>query len=257
MIKKQLDQDAETSKKQEIIDLLLKNSPVEEEVTLDDLPSKEKFYKKGGRPLRLKPMSWEDEKILVSSGGGPGAVENLLNRCLKGLNASELIPMDKVYVLLKLREISYGAAYDVVITCPTPFCKHKAETTIDISELNVTPIPDDLENPRKVVLPESGLKAEVRFQYSSEEEYFSSPESFYSNIWRLVTKVEEYTDREIIAGTIKKLSLKDLHALREEIFLDGYGLDTRFMYGCPKCKTETLMEVPLGSDFFSVNSRKS
>ena len=256
MIKKTLDQDAESSVKQDIIDKLLKNVPVEEETILD-FPSLGKFYNTGGKSVTLKPMSWDDEKILVSSGGGTAAVEALLNRCLQGITSAELIPMDKVYVLLKLREISYGAEYEVVITCPELTCKHKGEVSININELRVVKIPEDFKDPREATLPKSGLKVMVRFQKTSEEQFFSEPALFYTNLWRLVTQVGEYTDKEVIAGTIKQLPLVDLHALKDEIFVEQYGVDTRFMYGCPKCKTETLMEVPLGSDFFSVNSQKS
>jgi hypothetical protein len=256
MIKKKLDQDEESSVKQDIIDKLLKDVPVEEETILD-FPSLGKFYNTDGKPVTLKPMSWEDEKILVSTGGGPAAVESLLNRCLQGISSAELIPMDKVYVLLKLREISYGAEYEVIITCPAPMCKHKGEVSININELRIVKVPEDFEDPREVTLPKSGLKVKVRFQKASEEQFFSEPGLFYGNLWRLVTQIGGYTDREIIAGTLKQLPLIDLHTLKDAIFVEQYGVDTRFMYGCPKCKTETLMEVPLGSDFFSVNSRKS
>ena len=85
--------------KQEIIDDLLKNLPSETAIEVS-LPSECRAYNLPDPTamITLRPMTFEDEKALVSSEGTQDPINIILNRCCTNLNIAELLPMDKLYL---------------------------------------------------------------------------------------------------------------------------------------------------------------
>ena len=118
--------------KQRIIDDILKDLPtsVETEVIL---PSEAKLYtlKDPSSPITLRPMTFEDERALISGSKDVDPVTLLLQRCVTNINIAELLPMDKLYLLMKLREISYGDEYKTTLICQ--HCRFENITTIKLS----------------------------------------------------------------------------------------------------------------------------
>ena len=132
--------------KQKIIDDLLKNLPPETAVEVS-LPSECRVYNLPDPTamITLRPMTFEDEKALVSAAKGQDPINIILGRCCTNLNIAELLPMDKLYLIMKLREISYGDDYNTLIVCPK--CKAENPMKILLSQLNVNPVPDDFFDP--------------------------------------------------------------------------------------------------------------
>jgi|TARA_R110002020_G_scaffold22920_10_gene76876 hypothetical protein len=243
-----------SEKKQAILDELLKENPSDGDIILD-LPSKNRFYQKidAGEPITLSPLTWADEKALVDGNDGDSATTTLIKRCLKNINPDSLLDCDRSYILVKLREISIGPDYGVKITCPS--CGKIGEVDVDTREFRKIEIPEDVTDPRKVNLPVSKVDVEVRFPRASEDQYTSDPTTMIENTWRFVNSVGEQTDKEIIYAFIEALTLRDSQTLRSEITGD-YGVDTNFIYACSECDKETLLGVPIGPDFFLVNTSK-
>lgn len=180
-----------TPEKQEVIDGLLKDLPEQKEIVLE-FPSHGKFYKPVdvSKPITLRPLNFEDEKEIVARKDSD-PVDLILSRCLNNMSAASLISIDKAYVLVKLREISYGKIYDALITCPS--CGKKGEVEIDLTDLKVNYLPEDLEDPRKITLPTLGKEVEVRFPRSKDEKYLKTPELAATQIWRFVISIAGHT----------------------------------------------------------------
>ena len=68
--------------------------------------------------------------------------------------------MDKLYLIMKLREISYGDDYNTLLVCS--HCKAENPTTVKLSHLNVNPVPDDFVDP--VTVTAAYLKKEVKIR---------------------------------------------------------------------------------------------
>ena len=237
--------------KQEIIDDLLKNLPSETAIEVS-LPSECRAYNLPDPTamITLRPMTFEDEKALVSSEGTQDPINIILNRCCTNLNIAELLPMDKLYLIMKLREISYGDDYNTVLICPN--CKAENPTKILLSQLNVNPVPDDFEDPITVSLPSLGQDAKVRLPRLKDEKYMKTTEDALNNIWRFVTQIDTYSDKQIIASVLQKLPIKDMRVILKAMRTD-YGVDTKIKFDCTSCHTQSIVELPIDANFFDVN----
>ena len=237
--------------RQEQVDNLLKNLPPEVEQAVE-LPSKGKFYNLT-EPVVVRPMTFDDEKAIISSGKGQvDALALLLSRCVKNVNVAELLTMDRMFLFIKIRELSYGPDYHVSITCPN--CGILSDVALDIREFPINEIPDDFEDPREITLPVIGKKIKLKFPRAKDEIYFKDTDILSQNLWRFVESIEDITDKPVISKVITMLqsgnALEDIHTIIREINRPDFGIETKFQFGCGECSQSTLMEVPIGEDFF-------
>ena len=227
---------------------LLANLPKDTEIILD-FPSNGQFYDiKSG--VTLRPMTFQDEKLLATHKDPNTTVNTLLERCMVGLDPKLLIPMDKHYVIYKLREISYGDDYMFTTTCPQ--CHQVSDSKVNISSLRVNKLPETVTNPREVLLPIISKIATVRSPRGTDEQY-TELEVLAENLWRFVDSIGDCNDKTVIQTVLSKLPLKDIHTLIDAIMLPSYGLDTRFIFHCPHCEQESVVGVPLTPSFFTTN----
>jgi hypothetical protein len=237
--------------KQAVIDELLKNLPPETAVEVH-LPSENKVYSLPDPTAMttLRPMTFEDEKSLVSAAKGQDPINIILARCCTNLNVAELLPMDKLYLIMKLREISYGDDYNTLLICPS--CKAENPAKIQLSQLNINPVPDDFSDPVEVMLPSLKKVAKVRLPRLKDDKYMKTTEEALNNIWRFVDQIDEYSDTQIIASVLKKLPIKDMRVILKAMKTD-YGVDTAIKFNCTSCGTQSVVELPIDANFFDVN----
>lgn len=217
-----------------------------------NLPSRGKFYE-GFQGVEVQPLTFLDEqKILNAKDGNVDIVSKLLEKSVKGVNVDELLSMDKMFLLMKVREVSYGDSYEFNITCPA--CSSEIKTSLTLSEhLNMTEVPEDLDDPREITLPKLKAKAKVRFPRSREEVFLKDPEAVYSNLYRFVVSINGNTDPVFISKALKRMHIMDVKKLVTEINKSEYGVNPRFIFECPECKHTETMEVPMDVSFFSVS----
>lgn len=224
--------------------------PLESE-TIVKLPSEGRFYKSKVAELTISPIRFEDEKSLTSSQkNNINPVNLILEKCVHGMDIHSLLLIDKLYLLLKIREISYGAEYPAIITCPS--CSNKAEVRVNLSKLIVNDIPKDLEDPREISLPKLKKKIKVRFPRVSDERYLTTSELIYNNIWRFVVELNGDTDPVFISQAIPKMPIMDIKYIISNIMRNDLGLVPKFLYDCEFCGNMTEMEIPINENFFSV-----
>jgi hypothetical protein len=233
------------------LDDLFSNMPEEVEVDIK-LPSKGKFYT-NLETITIDPLTYEDEdKILRSKNKGAHAIDMLLKNCVKGVSIPDLLQMDKLYLLIKVREASYGAEYKFSVACP--HCATDVTTEINLDTgLNIKEVEDELEDPRTVKLPKLGADVVVRFPRSNEEGWHATNDDMIKNLYRFIKSINGNTDPVFINKALKRLHIVDIKSLVKEVFRGEYGVDPRFMFKCPHCHESTMMAVPLDIDFFSVS----
>lgn len=232
-----------------ILEKLLENVPVETEQIVD-LPSENKFYN-GVTQVLIKPMTFEHEKnVIANMKKDLDPINTLLGDCVKGINVADLLLFDKVYILMKLRQISYGDDYKFKIECPK--CSKESEVTMSLNDMIINKVPEDVEDPREIVLPVCKRKVKIKFPRVKDEIYLSNPETANENFYRFVVSVEGIEDLILINKFIKKLPLKDTKKLIQELNRPDLGLDPRFLFECPACKKETEISIPITANFFSV-----
>lgn len=240
--------------KSDIIDKILAKAPELTTVTLD-LPSRNKFYTlpDPGMPITMRPMTFDDEKFMITGSAGSGEMVNvLLERCVSNLHIAQIFMADKMYLLLKLREISYGEEFSSDLQCPG--CDDISNITFNLSQLPIEYIKDDFEFPIEVNLSVIEQTAKVLLPRVQEEPYFKTPELILANLWRMVAEIAGRTEKDIISEVIDKLPLKDAHTLVAAITGETYfGVQTEVNFVCPSCKRQEVMDMPITSDFFTVS----
>lgn len=237
--------------KQHIIEDILKNLPSENIIEVE-LPSENKAYRleDPGSPITLRAMTFEDEKSIANAGANENPVNIILGRCLTNIKVLDLLPMDKIYLLLKLREISYGDEYKTLLICS--HCKAENPTTVNLSELNVNPVPDDFCDPIEVFLPGIQKNAKVKLPRVRDERIISDTETFMEQLWRFVSEIDGHSDKAIVAQVVQKLPLKDIKTIINA-FKTDYGVDTRIKMQCNKCGGVSVLDLPFDANFFNVN----
>ena len=246
-----LNQQVNDSAKQAVIDEILKELPIDTAVEVE-LPSECRVYtlEDSGAPITIRPMTFEDEKALVSAGKNDDPVNLILQRCTTNIRIPDLLSMDKLYLIMKLREISYGDDYNTLLICSQ--CKSENPTTIKLSQLNVNPVPDDFQDPITVMLPTLKKEAKVRLPRVRDEKMMVDPAVALDQIWRFVTEIDGHIDKSIIARVVDKLPLKDIRTILKAIKTD-FGVDTKIKFECTSCGGVTVVDLPIDSNFFDVN----
>jgi hypothetical protein len=238
------------SKQEDIVESILKDLPVDVAVEVE-LPSENKPYKlEEGTTILLRPMTFDDEKALVSANKQGNPVNLLLERCVENIKVADLIAMDKLYLILKLREISYGDDYDVMLICPK--CEAENPITVRLSELPVNPVPDDFTDPITIELPVLKKQVKVRLPRVRDEKVLSDPKNSSDQLWRFVTEIDGHTEKSVIAAVVKKLPLKDIKTIIRTMKTD-FGVETQVNLKCTSCGGGSVVDLPISANFFGVN----
>jgi hypothetical protein len=235
--------------KVKIVESLLENLPPTEEIPVT-LPSEGRLYEDHDGMATVRPINFEDEKFLVASqkeGADPANV--LLARCCQGVDISQLLIFDKVFLLFKLREISYGSDFPCTVTCSK--CFKTTDMVVDMTELVIQGLPKGWKEPRPLKLPTLKKTFYIRLPRVKDEPYIDAPEKVLDNLWRFVSKIENVKDAGIIQEVITKLPSKDLHTLILAINPEDIGVNPKIEFYCNSCDKTSLVEVPIGPDFFT------
>jgi hypothetical protein len=231
---------------------ILENLPVETDVSVE-VPSGGRTYF-GGKPglVIVRPIKFGDEKDLATGGRGPefNAANMLLGKCLRNVKVSDLLLVDKLYLLLKIREISYGNDYKVTVACNG--CTTENTLNLEIDQLPVIPIPDDIDL-FNIEVDLKGIKKQARVSAPlvSEEKYLYS-KTAQNELWRFVTNIDGNTSKIILGKVIPKLPIADVHRIINAMSLTDYGVQPQIKYVCDGCNNTNLVTLPIDENFFSV-----
>jgi len=237
--------------KQKVIEEILKDLPVSTDIEVH-LPSECKVYEleDPNMPITIRPMTFEDEKMLVSAKKDQDPINLLLQRCVTNVKIQDLLSIDKLYLLMKLREISYGDDYKTLLICG--HCKAENPTTVKLSQLNVNPVPDDFCDPKEVTLPQLNKTVKIRLPRVRDEKMMSEIENPMEHLWRFILEVDGHTDKSIIAAVLSKLPIRDVKTIVNCLKLD-YGVDTKVKLKCKECGGVSVLDLPIDANFFNVN----
>lgn len=198
--------------------------------------------------VHLRPMTFEDEKSLMSLKDKTQSLNHLLSKCLKEeINPRTLLLQDKLLLLHHLRAISVDKDYIVQIQCPN--CRKISEITIDLLDTfpckyAETPIPRTVE----ITLPTIKKKAKVKVLTSGELE--DNPNIMFEHLWKFLVEIDGKDNPVVRTKVIEKLPRKDIHEIIKAAIQGDVGLDTRFNFVCSYCKHESLEQVEIDADFF-------
>jgi hypothetical protein len=239
------------------------------------LPSKGTFYNGGDAPtdgvLHIRPMTGEEEQILatpryIKKGT---AINMIFQRCVKEkIKPDELLSIDRTYLLIALRNISYGHEYEVDIKCPG--CDKKFNHTIRLDQLLVEYCPPEFQSPLTDVLPKSGLNfiwhlprgrdenlvSDYREKRSKEYGDLAIDDSLLFRIALMIDAIETIRDKTEILILLKKLPIQDISYLRGIAGDPPFGVNTKCEATCSLCYHDFEIELPLEAGFFFPRHKK-
>lgn len=233
------------------------------------LPSLGVFYDGSDGPtdgvLHIRPMTGEEEQILatprfVRKGL---AINMIFQRCIKeNIKPDNLLSVDRTYLLIWLRGISYGHAYEVEIRCPE--CDKKFPHTINLDQLMVNYCPTEFRSPLSDVLPKSGLKFNWRLPRGKDENQVTDyrerrtkefgesavDDSLLYRMALMLDDIEGLSNKTEILVLLKKLHIQDIAYLRNLSSEPPFGVDTKCGASCGYCFHDFEVELPLEAGFF-------
>jgi len=216
-----------------------------------ELPSRGIGYPDKKGKVTIRTMTFDDEKALSESTPDQDVVNLMLERCVEGIDVDDLYSPDKLFLLFKIRELSFGTS--VKVSGPCTNCSVVNHLDVDLTQLNVEYADEDFKDPKNVSLPDLGKTIELKIPRSQDLASFSTKSKTLESLWRFVKKIDVYSDPKIISQAIKKLSSKDIRVILDNLVITEFGLQNRAKYICNDCRSENIVEVPISETFFTVS----
>lgn len=198
-----------------------------------------------GTEIEIMEMTGVEEEILtnqrlIRSGD---AVNQVLKNCIIRIGENQDISMknvldmlsgDRLFVLVKLRQVSLGDEVELELTCPNTACRAKDQVTVNLDDLPVTPYGEEREF--VLTLPVSGSK--VRFVHldgHKEKRLAQMQEPSISAA--MMVRIVDIDGNAPSKKALNEMSMRDRSALRAEMLRVDAGIDTTIECDCESCGT--------------------
>lgn len=257
----------------ELLEGLKGSTTIYEEI---ELPSRGRFYDDTNGPsngiVAIRPMTGEEEQILatprfVRKGQ---AINMIFQRCMRDqFRPDQLLTIDRTYMLIYLRGISYSPSYDVEVKCPE--CEKKFATTIDLNTLYVESCPDEYGPVLQDVLPTSKLPFTYRLSTGRDEQEITeyrdrrikmfgdaaADDTLTHRTAMLLDNIDGITHKQELQVLLKNLPISDVSYIRNCINEPPFGVDTNVEIVCPSCLQDFTVDLPLEANFFFPRRKKA
>lgn len=234
------------------------------------LPSKGNFYDGTDGPadgiLHIRPMTGHEEQILATSRWQRNgkAIDMIYEKCIQeSYDPVNLLSIDRTYILIFLRGISYTPDYEVEIKCPD--CGTKYSSVIHLEELELDECPDDF-GPEKLndTLPTTKFSFGYRLSTGRDEievnkhkerknKWFgerANDDTLLFRLANLIEYIEDVDNKKDIQTILEKLPVSDVNYIRNVINEPPFGVDTKIPQLCISCMSEFDIDLPVESNFF-------
>ncbi len=222
------------------------------------------FKLPSGIEADLKEMTGAEEELLTNQRliRTGDAVNQVLKNCVLRLGENskpgskdvlDLLSGDRLFILVKLRDISLGNEVDLELVCPNAACRETNLISVNLDELKVTPYGKDREFAFK--LPGAGKK--VKFTHldgNMEKRLASLKEPTITSA--MLMRIIEIDGKPPTRKVMSEMALRDRSALRQEMARVDAGIDTVVDVDCESCgaRIRTRLEAEPGFLFPGVLS---
>lgn len=253
---------------------------------LIELPSRGKYYEGievlEKAKLHVRPMTAVEEKIIdkFNSNTFFTAVNEIIDKCVKeDIDVDDLTLGDRIFILLRIRTLSYGSTYEVKFKCPA--CEAEMPLTIDLARFNPTYVNEDITEPFELVLPVSKAKVKMilprsgHIKESTDRSFADQKKSgvFISpSVYQKALCCEEFIFPEssedagyivkqdnfqFMLGIMSRLNVNDARAI-DDLFTEyDHGFIDPIQMNCPVCNEPFEQNIVLNWNFFRPrNERK-
>ncbi len=201
------------------------------------------FTLPSGLEIELREMTGAEEELLTNQRliRQGESVNQVLRNCILRIGEKaapamqdilDLLSGDRLFALVRLRQISLGDEVNLELTCTNPACREANHVTINLDELEVTSFGEAREF--EFVLPSSGRT--VRFGYldgQKEKRLAALKEPNISSA--MLIRILELDGKPPSKKALAEMSLRDRNALRQEMTRVDAGIDTAIEVACEGC----------------------
>ncbi len=203
------------------------------------------FQLPSGDEIELREMTGAEEELLTNQRliRNGDAVNQVLANCIlrvgekEGIGTSDVLDMlsgDRLFTLVRLRQVSLGDEVELDLVCPNPACRSKNHTAASLDDLPMTPYGEEREF--VFTLPASGSK--VRFAYldgHKEKRLAQMQEPSISSA--MMIRILDIDGSAPSKKALNEMSMRDRSALRQEMLRVDAGIDTAVELDCDSCGT--------------------
>ena len=204
------------------------------------------FELPSGIEADLREMTGAEEEILtnprlIRSGD---AINQVLANCVARLGENkapsvkdvlDLLSGDRLFLLVRLRQVSLGDEVSLEMTCTNSSCRQMNPVLVNLEELEVTKYTAEREF--KLTLPVA--KRVVTFVHLDghmEKRLAALKEPSISSA--MMMRIREIDEKAPNKKVLSELTLKDRNALREAMREADAGIDTTIETECEACGTK-------------------
>ena len=221
------------------------------------------FTLPSGLEAELREMTGAEESLLTNRRlmkDGEG-VNQILRNCLVRLgdrtelaakDVLDLLSGDRLFLLVKLRQISFGDEVDLSLACPAKDCGEVTDVHIALDDLEVTPYGTEREfifelprTKKPVIFTLMDGHMEKRLASLKDPNLHSA----------MLMRVKEIDGKAPNRNSLAELPAFDLNALRAEMQRVDGGIDTTVHTVCTACGARIVTRLEAEPPFLFPNVR--
>lgn len=210
--------------------------------------------------VRVREITGVEEDMLASKKvPATKKMGQLLVGCTQGIGpfsdptqVAALVPKllvgDRVFLLLAIRRVSLGDEYPFRSECPE--CEVQSLFNIDLSGLEVKPMPEPRKRSYEVVTPK-GRKVQWHPMDGAGEQKLANLGGEADKVtMALLVRLDAVDDSPPTLSGLKALGMSERNFLRDCFQEAEGGVDTGMEMECPKCSHEYKIELDIGQQGF-------
>jgi len=219
------------------------------------------FTPPSGIEIELREMTGAEESLLTNRRlmKDGEAVNQVLKNCIVRLGEKtevtakdvlDLLSGDRLYILVRLRQISFGDEMDLSLACPNKDCGETTDVQICLNDLEVTGYGKDhefiFELPRSKKTVLFGLldgHMEKRLAALKEPSIHAA----------MLMRIKEIDGKAPNKNSLEELPAFDLTALRQEMQRVDGGIDTTVNAVCGSCGARIVTRLEAEPAFLFPN----
>lgn len=215
------------------------------------------FELPSGREIELREMTGAEEELLtnqrlIRSGD---AVNRVLANCILRLGDNDqpvvndvlnMLSGDRLFTLVRLRQVSLGDDVELDPVCPNTACRAKNHVVVNLNDLPVTPYGEE----REFVFTLPGSAKKVKFVHLDGNKEKRLAQMQEPNISAaMMIRILEIDGAAPSKKALAEMSMRDRTALRAEMLRVDAGIDTSIECECDSCGARIRTKLEAESSF--------
>lgn len=204
-----------------------------------------------GSQAVIREMTGTEEEILTNQRlirNGDG-INQVLKNCLVSIGENEapnmrdvldLLAGDRLFLLLKLRQVSLGDTLDIESQCTNPTCRQKIAVEVDLNGVEHTTY--SLEREFTTTLPRSQKSVTFTHLDGHKEKRLAALKEAGPTEAMLI-RIKDIDGKPPSKKVMREMSLADRNALRKAMQEVDAGPDTRVELECDACGQHQITRI--------------